>query len=106
MGLSIKKDPFEQSTTVSVPTTTTQDIILNPNKPILLKSLTINLGATTVLNSITINGISITPSTNIDFVNVYGDVIYLDGAIVVNVTNNNTTSAENTTVEIKGVSWE
>ncbi len=105
MGLSVKRRPHKETITVAVPISTTQDIILNFTKPMLVKSINITLGATTTLNSLSIDGIALDPVTNIDFVNEYGETVY-GKYIVANVTNNNTTASENTTIEVKGIILE
>lgn len=105
MGLSVKRRPKIENITVSVPASGTQDIILKFSKPMLIKSINITLGATTVLNSLSLDGNPIETSTSIDFVNSYGETVY-GRYVVANVTNNNSTNAENTTVEVKGIIFE
>ena len=105
MGLSVKRRPHKESITVNVPLSTTQDVILSFSKPMLIKSINITLGANTVLNSLSVDGILIDPATSIDFPAVYGETVY-GKYVVANVTNNNTTAGEDTTIEVKGVILE
>jgi len=103
MSISIHKRPYEDSVTATVPASGTQDIVITVPEPILLKSINITLGATTTLNSVKIDNQVIESATNIDFVSKYGDLVYVQSKVIINVTNGNTTAGEDTTLSVKGI---
>ena len=94
-----KINPKELSASGSVPASGTLTLSIQ-TKQIFLKTLKATVATSTVTN-IKVNGIDITPATDIDFISVYGDMPTI-GSVEVSFSNSGS-SAETVSISLFGV---